>query len=296
MAFRTIAWRAGPFILIPLMLFAFRPSAGRAAEPTALPDSYRALTMQALARIKAALPAPPAGWIVQDETKIDQAPAGARDPKPYLEARYQIRYRRTAGVREEQRRLDEAYAESARRNGDAAKPQIDELIRQQTTVSLALKKATRRRNEAEQKRLNDELDENGRKMRAVHEETDRAISREVEPYLVRNAEAAITVGINEAAAEFAGTGQAFEQPKAAFALRKDGERAGSTGWKEGELLILYGNWQQAGPNRFRGAVFPDLPKGRAQTLRISITGERKLAEQLLKGMDLKSILTLMHAD
>jgi hypothetical protein len=270
--------------------------AGAAAEMAGLSATNRTLTVQVLTRIKAALPAAPPGWIVGDETKIDEAPAAGSDQKPCLQTRYRIRYRRVAGVREEQRKLDEAYGESARRNQEAAKPQIEELIRQQTAVSLALKKATRHRNEAEQKRLNNELDENGRKMSALHEEMDRSISREVEPYLVKNAEAGITVSINEQAAEFAPDGQAFEFSKAAFALRKDGERAGITGWSEGSLLILFGNWQRTGTNRFQGTIRPDEPKGRAQTIRVSITGDRKTADRLLKGMDLKSILSLMHAE
>jgi hypothetical protein len=176
-AVRTIAGRALRFILIPALMLAVCSVAGAAAEMAGLSATNRTLTVQVLTRIKAALPAAPPGWIVGDETKIDEAPAAGSDQKPCLQTRYRIRYRRVAGVREEQRKLDEAYGESARRNQEAAKPQIEELIRQQTAVSLALKKATRHRNEAEQKRLNNELDENGRKMSALHEEMDRSISR-----------------------------------------------------------------------------------------------------------------------
>ncbi len=280
---------------MPLFVLTWCLTAHAAGDQGGSSDFYRTATLPALKKIKQSMPAAPPGWIIQDETKIDDAQP-VRYPKPVLGAWYQIRYRRVSGVREEQRKLDEVYAESSRRNREAVKPQIDELIRQQTIVSLALKKATRRRNEAAQKHLNDDLDENGKKMRALHEEVDRNISREVEPYLVRNAEALITVGINEQAAEVTQGVQAFEHHGAAFAFRKDGERAGATGWKEGMKLILFGNWNRSGENRFTATVRPDLPAGRAQTIRISIIGEPKLADQLLNAMDMKSILSLMHAD
>ena len=277
-------------------MLAWSPAAGASEGTAQPPDQNRSAAPSALTTIKAALPAAPSGWIIRDETKIDVALGTNRGRRSESAVRYQIRYRRSAGVREEQKKLDEVFAESSRRNQEAAKPQIDELIRQQTSVSLALKKAERRRNEAEQKRLNDELVENGKKMRSLHEEVDRTISREVEPYLVKNAEALIVVGINEEAEEIPQEGQAFEYRKAVFALRTDGERAGMTGWKEGMLLILFGDWQRSGTTRFRGTVRPGLPQDQAQTVSLSITGERKLAEQLLKATDMKSILKLMDAD
>jgi hypothetical protein len=295
-AFKTTAGRVIPIILILVLMLAWSPAAVASEGEGQPSDQIQSAAPPTLATIKAALPPAPSGWTIRDETKIDVAPGTNRGRQAAPAIRYQIRYRRIVGVRDEQRKLDEVFAESSRRNQEAAKPQIDELIRQQTAVSLALKKAERRRNEAEQKRLNDELVENGRKMSSLHEEIDRTISREVEPYLVKNAEALIEVGINVVAAEIPQEGKAFEYRRAAVALQTDGERAGMTEWKEGMLLILFGDWQRVETTRFRGTVRPDLPQGRAQTISLSITGEQKLAEQLLKAMDVKSILKLMDED
>jgi hypothetical protein len=255
-------------------------------------DFYLSSVLPAVSKVKNAVPPAPDGWIVSGETKVNPLPVPGIDEVHFLSFGHTITYKRVDGVRQEREKLDNAYAESSRRNHDAAKSRIDELIRQQTETSLALRKASRRRNAAEEKRLNDELEENGKKLGAVHEDVDRKICRDVEQFLIRDAEATISIAVND---ETAGLqrGEPFPMSGAAFALRSDGEQAGTTRWKEGQSLILYGDWQRVGNNVFRGTVKRVRQGPKAQTIKITITGEGKRAEQLLKRMDLKAILSLM---
>ncbi len=240
---------------------------------------------EALSVLKRAVPPAPGGWTASVRDRTDSA-AGLR------KIRYAVTYTRVAGLREDQKRLDAAYAESSQRNREAVKPQIDELIRKQTEASLALRKAVRRRNAAEEKRLNEELEENGARMHALHEETDRKVAGDVAPFLVRDAEAGISIGLNEETAQLPGGGT-VNVKGAAFALYRPGAASGATGWKEGELLVLYGEWRALGNSVFR-VLAPDGADRRIWSVRIVITGEQARAEQLLRQMDLKALLSLME--
>ena len=181
---------------------------------------------------------------------------------------------------------------SSERHGEEANAQIDDLLRQQTATSLALRKATRRKNQAEIQRLNDELDENGRKMHAIHEDVDTKISRDVDQYLIKDAEAGIDIVVNDEWAETV-YGEPVSVSGAAFAFRREGERKGPMVWQEGKIIILFGDWQQAGNGVFRGQVLQRPQSQKVQTIKITITGDRNRAAELLKQMDRKSILSLM---
>jgi len=280
------------------MLFSFIASGVMAdsnTQPAAGEEGkfYAAVMAPAMTLVKKALPPAPPGWVVAGEAKLDTAPleksaGGMRS----LRFSCFISYERVEGIQAERKRLDEAYRESSSRHEEAVKPQIEELLKKQTETSLKLRKATRRRNQKEVQRLNDELDENGKTMRALHEETDRKIARDTENYLIKDSEASIRVSLNDTEAELL-HGEPISVRGAAFALRREGERAGATVWKEGQTLILYGDWLQDREQRFRakGEQQPFAPK--AKTVKILITGEKKRTEQLLKKMDVKAVLSLM---
>jgi hypothetical protein len=247
---------------------------------------------QALAKIKSAMPPAPEGWVVAGETRTDPVAVSATSGNGNHRYRYAIEYKRIAHIREGRKQLDEAYAESSRRHRDAVKPRIEELIRQQTEASLALRKATRRRNAAAERRLNEELEANGTRMRALHEEVERSIARDVQPYLLRDTEAAVSIAVNEESAELPQGENCFVKD-AAFALCRQGGPSGTAAWKAGEMLILYGDWSSQGDNIF-SAPAQSHQDGKAGTIKITITGEQPRAEQLLSRMDLKAILSLMQ--
>lgn len=285
-------------ILLSTLMVSCLPSAPARAEGTGHPPAqeeknfFASVILPILNNVKKAMPSAPSGWIVDGDAKIDPAPDITNSAMHYLRFTCTTTYKRVKGVREETKKLDDAYAESRRRHEDDARPRIDELINQQTEVSLALRKAARRRNQVQEKRLNDELEENGRKMRAIHEETDRKIAQDVEQFLVKDAEAAILVTLNDENAELL-NGEPFYQPKAVFALRKEGGRSGATGWKEGRTLILFGEWQQTGQTVFRMKMGqpPFWPK--VASIKITLIGDKRRVDELLNQMDLKAILSLM---
>jgi len=256
-------------------------------------EFYVSTIVPALTVIKKAMPPAPEGWIIAGETNIDSGPPDrVSGDIADLHINYTITYKRIAGVKEEQQRLDDLYAESSNRNREAAKLQIDELIQQQSQTSLALRKATRRRNQPEMERLNDELEENGRKMRAIHEDVDRKISLDVEPHLVKDTEASILVSLNDTNADLS-QGEPLAVPEAVHARRKEGERAGVTSWREGTTVILFGEWERMQEDRFRAKADRAPFSSKARTITIVINGDRKRAESLIGRMNLKGILGLM---
>jgi len=239
------------------------------------------------------LPRPEEGWVVASETTIDAVPSEqvAGDVKR-LHFQYAINYRRIAGVKEEKKLLRDVYIESSGRHGEAARLQIEDLIDQQSKVALALRKATRSKNNAEIQRLNDELDDNGRKMKAVHEDIDRQIAQDVEKYLVKDADASIVVSVNDSNARLQ-QGEIITLPGAAFALRTEGEQSGPTSWHEGQTLILYGDWQLLQGVSYHADIDQPLFDQKAKTIKIMIIADRKRSETLLKQIDLPAILNLM---
>ncbi|HYA87760.1 MAG TPA: hypothetical protein VEI57_11930 [Nitrospirota bacterium] len=256
-------------------------------------DVYKFAALSVLDTLKKAMPTAPAGWTVADETTIDSLPEPESDGANQLyRFTYQIHYKRIAGIKEEKKRLTEVYAESAERHGEEANSQIDDLLKQQTATSLALRKATKHKNQAEMQRLNDELEENGRKMRAIHAEVDDKISSDVDQYLLKDTEVLIDIAVNDERAEDV-YGEPVTVAEAAFAFRREGERKGPVMWQEGKTVILYGDWQQIGTGAFRGHVLHGPQNQRVQTIKITITGAGKRVLELLNQMDRKAILSLM---
>ena len=288
----------GIWFCIPVLLL-FPAAVPASAENAARPptqgerDFYATTSLPAIRTVKKAMPPAPAGWTVAGETGIDPMPELVNAAMQHLRFSYHITYRRVDGVKGEKKRLDDAYAESSRRHGEAAKPLIDALIKQQTETSLALRKAARRRNHAGEKRLNDELDENGRKMRALHEDVEKKISRDLEPFLVKDAETSLRVSVNDERAAIR-RGEPIAMPNAAFAFRSDGERAGPFAWKEGRTVVLFGAWQQVQANVFGTAEKIRLQDRRVRTIVITLTGDQARTAQLFEQMDMKSILSLLE--
>jgi len=254
---------------------------------------YKSAALSVRDKIRKAMPTAPVGWTASDEVKIDSFPDPESDGiNQYYRFSYQIHYKRLAGIKEEKKRLAEVYAESSERHGEEVNAQIDDLLRQQTVASEALRKASRRKNVAEIQRLNNELEENGRKMRAIHEDVEDKISRDVGQYLLKDTEAVINIVVNNERAEDV-YGDPLTVSEAAFAFRREGERKGPTTWQEGKTIILYGDWQQVGFGVFRGHLLPGPNNPKAQTICITITGARNRAVDLMNQMDSKAILSLM---
>lgn len=247
---------------------------------------------QALTVLRQALPQAPEGWIVVDETRTDPSGSARVPGKGLCRLLYSLGYRRVAGMREERKRFDTAYTESSRRNREATRPQIDELIRQQTATSLALRKAVRRRDAAEEKRFNAELEANGVRMRSLHEETDRRIAQDMAPFLIRDAEAGVAIVLNEEAAELP-PGETVTVAGAAFAVYRPGRTTGAAVWKEGELVVLYGDWRPQGSGLIRARI-PTGTDRQVWSVKITITGAQARAEQFLEKLDLKAVLSLMQ--
>ncbi len=250
------------------------------------------IVVPAMAVVKKAMPQAPEGWVITSETKIGNSPPKGSGDIDRLHFEYTIVYKRIAGVKEEKKRLDDAYFESSRKHEETARPRIEELIDLQNETARALRKATRRKNHSEMQRLNDELDENGRKMKAIHEEVDTNIARDVEPYLVKDAEASISVALNDSEAAFP-RGEMVTCAGAAFALRREGERVGVTMWREGTTMLLYGDWQLVNQDTFHANGEQPLFAPQARTIRISIVADKKRADELLKQMGLKALMKLM---
>lgn len=255
--------------------------------------SFAASGPEELKAVKKAMPPAPPGWVVAGETTDAPRPGTASAGAGNLRFTYMIAYRRVSGVLQEKKMLSDAYAESSRKHRDEVRPLIDALIKQQTRTSLALKKASRRRNRVEEERLNNELDDHGRKMQALHDEVDGRIGLDVEPYLVRDAEASIRVDVNDDRAVVVPRGEPVSVPGAAFAFRREGERAGATTWKEGQTLVLYGQWEEK-DRVIRARPLPSSGDSKARTIKITVTGDRGRVEQLLGQTVLKTLLKLLE--
>jgi hypothetical protein len=280
--------------LIPLCFLLMEPAlihAGGGIPPAVEGKKvfYATTVIPAITTVKKAMPQPPEGWIAASDNVL---PAPVPDESNQVHFHYQITFRRVAGVQKEKTRLNDAFTESSRKHNEEAKPLIEKLIDQQSETARALRKATRNRNQLQIQRLNEELDENGRKMKALHDDIEGKIAQEVEPYLVKDAEASIEVSINDAIAVLP-DGKLFTNPDTAFAIRKEGGRVGATGWNEGQIVLLYGDWRQESQDVFRAKIdqLPFAPK--AKTIKIVLSGDRKRMNELSKQMDLNAILSLM---
>jgi hypothetical protein len=83
-------------------------------------------------------------------------------------------------------------------------------------------------------------------------------------------------------------------PDAAFAFRREGERERATTWKEGQTLILYGQWQEEKDRVIRARPLPAPGSSKAHTIKITVTGDKGRVEQLLGQTALKTILKLLE--
>ncbi len=281
------------FMLVVALATVAQPAVGGAGHADATgPDVVSFLTARATEVVKKAFPPAPAGWALVEST--NDSPHPARDAAGTGAPRFSctVTYRRIQGVREEQKKLDEAYAESRARNEEAIKPQLVELFQTQNRIALKLRRATKRRNQTEIDRLNAELDDNGRTMRALHDETDRKISGEVEPYLVRDAEATIRISVNDSDAELQG-GEPVAVRRSSFARRREGEQAGPTVWKNGQTLVLLGGWKQQEQNVFR-AEAEQAASPAIRTISLLFTGDKKRVKALIKETDVKALQALIE--
>ncbi len=273
-----------------------------AAVPAA--DGERVLTQQeqafyassivpALHVIKRSLPSAPEGWAREAETAIEAGSSGI--PASDIEGfhfTYTVSYRRTAGVGEETAKLHRAAEEVLKRNNDEAEAQLRDLMSKQADTEKDIRKAQQSKETGRERRLRKQLGEIQKSIGDVPQERDRKIREETDPLLVRDTVLEVSVTVNESFAEYPDL-RSFTRPKAAFALRKDGEREGSLGWKPGRTVILYGDWQEVKNNSFRLRREERPLSPRAQSILIAITGDRTRAEQFLKRTDLRSILELM---
>ncbi len=256
-------------------------------------DFYASFVVPALTVIKRALPPAPDGWVREGETVIDErSPVVSGDDLANFHFTYTVTYRRTVGVQEETAKLEAASAEITKRNTDAAEARLKELSKKKTETEKAVKKAQQQKETGRERKLRKQLDEIKKSIDAVQEDRDRRIREETDPLLVRDATMAVHVTVNEQSAEYPDL-KAFTRPKAAFALRRDGERQGASGWTEGRTVILYGDWQEVKNNSFRLRMEQRPLSSRAQSIRIAINGDRARTEQLLKKTDMRSILDLM---
>ncbi len=254
---------------------------------------YASSIVPALQVIKRSLPSAPEGWAREAETAIDAGSPGipAGDIENFRFT-YTVSYRRTAGVEEETAKLHRAAEEVLKRNNDEADAQLQDLKSKQADTEKEIRKAQQRKETGRERKLRKQLEEIQKSIGNVPEERDRKIRDETDPLLVRDTVLEVSVTVNESSAEYPDL-RSFTRPKAAFALRKDGERAGSLGWKPGRTVVLYGDWQEVKNNSFRLRKEERPLSPRAQSILIAITGDRTRAEQFLKRTDLRSILELM---
>lgn len=274
------------FLLVPVLIHA---GDGTHSAVEGGKNFYLETLVPAITTVKKAMPPPPEGWIAASDNVLPEPVPGDSNQVHF---HYQIIFRRVTGVQKEKKQLDDAFAESSRKHNEEARPLIEKIIDQQSKTARALLKATRNKNQTQIQRLNEELDENGRKMKALHDDIEEKIDREVEPYLVKDAEASIKVSINDTIAVLP-AGKLFTSPATAFAIRKEGGRVGATGWNEGQIVLLYGDWQQESQDVFRATINQLVFAPKAKTIKIELSGDRKRMDELLKQMDINAILSLM---
>jgi hypothetical protein len=205
---------------------------------------------------------------------------------------YAITYKRIDGVSDEQKRLDETAAAVRKEATDAAKVRRDKLMKKKTLTRQALFKAQNNQEEAKEKRFKKELAKIEGDLKALTGDTEQKILQATEPLLVKDAVLSIRLSLDEGTIAFP-EARAFTRPKVAFALRREGMRIGVTEWKETEVLILYGDWQEVQPNSFRARMEKKPFGPKPQTIMLSVIGDEKRTTQFLKQMGLKDIVGLM---
>jgi hypothetical protein len=254
---------------------------------------YSSVVLPAMLTVKTSMPPVPQGWVVENETPIASGlPGEIAGDASGLRFSYAITYTRVAGVEDEKKRLDEVHAEALKKHGDVAREQTDELAKKKAATADAMKKAAKKKKKKEEQRLKKELEVIEGRLRAIPAETEQAVSADVEDYIVRDRGITVRVTVNDTTAALADA-RYFSRPKAAYALKKEGGRVGPTGWKADELLLLYGDWDDAGKNVFRGKVDQTPFSSKVRTITVFIAGDRSRTEQFLKQMGMKDILGML---
>ncbi len=256
-------------------------------------DFYTIVIVPTLQTIKKAMSPAPEGWTVTDETVIDPNPPAAVSGDPgELRVSYSITYKRVAGIEQEKEKLKQVSADLVTRITESARAETDQLAQKKSELGKALIKAQKRKEVGRERKIKNELDAITDRLKAIAGETENKIIRETEPYLVRDTAVTITIALNTNTAEFP-QAVPFSRHKAAFALRKEGEHVGPTGWKDGRSMILYGDWQEVRGNTFRADIESKPYWLKPQTIVITADGDRNRIDQLLKKTDLKTIVELM---
>ena len=254
---------------------------------------YAGVIVPVLTKIERTLPPAPQGWTVESRTVIAPALPDQVSLEPGgFRYDYAIAYKRVDGVGDEQKRLDETAATVRKDADEAARARYDELMKKKTLTRQALSKAQKDKAIGNERRFKKELEELERNLSALPGETEQKILQATESLLIKDAGLLVRLSLDEDAIAYP-EAKAFSRPKVAFALRREGARIGVTGWKEPEILILYGDWQEVQPNSFRARMEKKPFGPKPQTILLSVTGDEKRTTQFLKQMGLKEIVGLM---
>ena len=257
-------------------------------------DFYASVALPAMTLVKKAMPPVPQGWIVESETPVAPAlPALVSDDAGRLWFSYTITYKRKADFERERKQLEEAIAEARKELEAAAKTRTDGLTKKRLETEGALKKAAAKKNDPDEHRLKQELEDIKGRLLSIPEETERAIAAETEDHLVRDTAFTVRLTVNATTASFP-TARYFSRPRAAYALKKEGGRVGLTGWKLDQVLLLYGDWDDAGKDSFRGKAEQRSFSSRVRTIAIMIEGDPLRIDQFLGHTGMRDILGLMR--
>ena len=282
-------------VLVFLASSASRPviAQGEMHSPTQEEKAfYTSVVVPALTTIERAMPPAPQGWIIESKTVIAPSLPDQVSQEPgSLRYDYTVAYKRVDGVSEEQKRLDETAAAVQKEATETAKAQHDTLMKKKTIARKALFRAQNDKAVGRERRLKKELEEIERNLKALSGDTEQKVLQATEPLLVKDAALLVRLSLDEGAIAFPDA-KAFTRPKVAFALRKEGTRIGVTGWKETEVLILYGDWQEVQPNSFRARMEKKPFGSKPQTVMLSVIGDENRTTRLLKQMGLKDIVGL----
>lgn len=257
-------------------------------------DFYASVVLPAMTVVKRAMPSVPLGWTVESETPVPSSLPDliAGDPGK-LWFSYAITYKRTAAdIERDRKRLDESIAEARKTIESENAARTTELTKQRLETENALAKTANRKNQADEKRLRKELDEINGKLLALAEESEKAVIRETEEHLVRDTSFTVRVTINATTASFPDA-RYFSRPKAAYALKKEGGRVGLTGWKPDQVLLLYGDWEDARQDTFRGKAELRPFSSRVRTIAIMMEGDPLRMDQFYKHAGMRDLLGMM---
>jgi hypothetical protein len=290
--------RSASLLIILLVLSsaiaAGAPAGGEMRPPTPEEKNFYAnVVIPAMTVVKKAMPPAPQGWIIESETPIalalpDRVPADGIK----LRFSYAISYKRVADVENERKRLEEVLVEARKNFQDNAKARTTMLTKKRAEAEEARKKAAKKKDHPQEKRLKKELEDIDVRLSTISEETERAIAAETEDYLVRDTVLKVRLTVNDTTAAFP-DGRYFSRPRAAYALKKEGGRVGLTGWRQDQVLLLYGEWDDAGKDTFRGKVEQQPFSRKVRTIAIAIESDPSRMDEFLKQVGMKDILGML---